>query len=65
MALKSVICVLLNSLTSIINSSLESGVYIHISNALDEPLQSAYRVGHSTETVLLKVQNDILQALGS
>ena len=31
-------------------------------NSLMDYLQSAYRVRYSTETVLLKVQNDALQA---
>ena len=34
----------------------------HLSvNNIYEPMQSAYRHGHSTETALLRVQNDILQ----
>ena len=32
-------------------------------NDLFEPLQSAYKEGHSIETALLKVQNDILVAM--
>ena len=34
-----------------------------INNSLFDPLQSAYRDEHYTETVLIKVQNDILSAL--
>lgn len=34
------------------------------SNNLLEPFQSAYRQGHSTETALLRVHNDVLCAVG-
>ena len=34
-------------------------------NDLHEPLQSAYRKHHSTETALIKIRSDILQALDS
>ena len=34
-------------------------------NNLYETFQSAYRSGHSTETALLRVQNDILRAIDS
>ena len=34
-------------------------------NDLHEPLQSAYRKHHSTETALIKIQSDILHALDS
>lgn len=34
-----------------------------IDNELLESFQSAYRLGQSTESALLRVQNDILQAI--
>ena len=33
-------------------------------NNLHEPFPSAYRVNHSTDTAMLRVQNDIIRALG-
>jgi len=33
------------------------------SHRLHDNLQSAYRIGHSTETALLKVYHDIAEAL--
>ena len=36
-----------------------------VASNLYEPFQSAYRVGHSTETAVLRVQNDILRAIDS
>ena len=35
------------------------------SESLYEPFQSVYRAGHSTETSVVQVQNDILEAIDS
>ena len=47
-------------LEKVVSSRIEEHL---ISNNLHEQHQSAYRTFHSTETALLKVQNDILQSL--
>ena len=47
-------------LEKVVSSCIEEHL---ISSNLDEQHQSAYRKFHSTETALLKVQNDILQSL--
>ena len=54
----------LSFLSKILEKVILHKLFAHLqANNLSNPFQSAYRVGHSTETVLLHVVNDILSAL--
>lgn len=51
-------------LSKVLEKAVDTRIEQHlVSNHLHEEHQSAYRKSHSTETALLKVQNDILESL--
>ena len=54
----------LNFISKVIERVVAKQVKQHlVSNELDNKFQSAYKTGHSTETTLLKIKNDIHQNL--
>ena len=56
----------LKYISKLIERAIDTQLQEHLrKNNILEPMQSAYRHGHSTETALLKVQNDILRAMDS
>ena len=50
------------TMKKVVNTRIEQHL---LENNLHDPLQSAYRKQHSTETALIKIQHDIVQALDS
>ena len=54
----------LSFLSKVIEKVIASRLADHMAaNDLMDPMQSAYRKGHSTETALLRVHNDIIGAV--
>ena len=54
----------LSFISKLIEKAVSSQLKTYLdTNNLNEPFQSAYRKGHSTETALLRVKNDIMMAV--